>query len=610
MSKQDTIFVKGAREHNLKNIDLEIPRNQLVIVTGLSGSGKSSLVFDTIFAEGQRRYMESLSSYARQFLGQMEKPDVDYIDGLSPAISIDQKSSSHNPRSTVGTVTEIYDYLRLLYSRIGVAYCSVCKREISKLSLEQIISLIEENSKTDSLEIYAPIVRGRKGEYHQLFYDLFHGGFSKVRVNGEIKSLDENIVLDRYKAHNIDVLIDRFKLSNVTQNRITEAVENALKMGKGLISVKNETKNEELLYSQHFACPYDDTVIEEVTPRSFSFNSPFGACPECHGLGFKSIIDPEQIIPDKKKSISEGAIMPWTYSKNNYYGVLLGSLTERLNIDLNTPIEKLSPAKIKFILYGPPTSESINLKINYFSHGHTNSFSVNFRGLIPHLEDRFRNTTSDMIREELTKYYSATECDLCRGTRLKQQSLYIKVHNKNIADLTKMSVEELFSFFMEIKFSPKETMIADRIIKEIQNRLNFLISVGIGYLTLDRSANTLSGGEAQRIRLASQVGSQLVGVLYVLDEPTIGLHPKDNQKLINTLKDLRDLGNTVLVVEHDEETMRASDYLVDIGPGAGRNGGQITAQGKFDDFILQNSLTGKYLAGKKFIPVPEIRKKS
>lgn len=603
----DKIFVKGAREHNLKNIDVEIPRNSLTVITGLSGSGKSSLAFDTIFAEGQRRYIESLSSYARQFLGQMEKPDVDYIDGLSPAISIDQKSSSHNPRSTVGTVTEIYDYLRLLFARVGIAYCTTCNREISKQSLEQIVNNISKYPPNNQLELFAPVVRGRKGEYSQLFYDLFHGGFAKVRVNGKIYSLDETIALDRYKAHSIEVLVDRFKIQNVTKNRITETAESALKLAKGLIIVSDLNTNKETIYSQNFACPYDDTVIEEITPRSFSFNSPFGACEDCHGLSFKTEIDQNLIIPNKKLSINQGAIMPWTYSKNNYYGALLKAVAEKIDIDLNDAIEKLPDYKLDYILNGPKKSGT-DLKIKYFAQSSGHYFMINFKGLANHLLDRYNNTQSEGVKNELSKYFSSKTCQTCKGSRLKKQSLAIKVHKLNIADLVQMSVEQLFSFFMDTKFSEQEMLIAERIIKEIQNRLNFLISVGIGYLTLDRSAITLSGGESQRIRLASQVGSQLVGVLYVLDEPTIGLHQKDNQKLINTLKDLRDLGNTVLVVEHDEETMRQADYLIDVGPKAGKHGGKIVASGKLDDFLSQNSLTAQYLKGELKIEIPKNRK--
>lgn len=604
---EDKIFVKGAREHNLKNIDVEIPRNKLVVITGLSGSGKSSLAFDTIFAEGQRRYMESLSSYARQFLGQMEKPDVDYIDGLSPAISIDQKAASSNPRSTVGTITEIYDYLRLLFTKIGTVYCPTCGREISKFSIEQIVQIISEYNSDHQLEIFAPVVRGRKGEYHQLFYDLFKGGFAKVRINGKIYSLDDNIVLDRYKNQTIDVLVDSFKTRNITESRIVEAVEQATKLAKGLIIVKDVDKKEEKIYSQNFACPYDDTIIDEITPRSFSFNNPFGACEECRGLGFKNEIDSNLIIPDKKLSIEQGAILPWTYAKNNYYGTFLKSLADYLGIDTDEPIDKLPQSKLNFILYGPKEGV-ISLKLSYHFQGRFNTFNIKFSGLINHLQERYNHTQSDAIKEELAKYFSATICPICNGTRLKKQSLSIKIRNLNISNLTKVSIDKLFDFFMNTKFSEKEILIAERIIQEIQNRLNFLISVGIGYLTLDRHANTLSGGEAQRIRLASQVGSQLVGVLYVLDEPTIGLHQRDNQKLINTLKDLRDLGNSVIVVEHDEDTMRQADYLVDIGPKAGKEGGRIVAIGEYDDFIKQNSLTGQYLSHKKYIPVPQKRK--
>lgn len=610
MAAEDRIYIKGAREHNLKNIDLELPRGKFIVFTGLSGSGKSSLAFDTIYAEGQRRYMESLSSYARQFLGQMEKPEVDYIEGLSPAISIDQKASGHNPRSTVGTVTEIYDYLRLLFARIGTPYCPNCGRPISRQSVDQMIDVIENLPADSRITVYAPVVRGRKGEYLQLLYDLYKGGFGSARINGELKGLSDRIELDRYKAHTIEVLIDRLVIGSSSRSRLTDALETALKLAKrtALVVVQGDgtKKDEELLVSEDLACPYDGFSLGEVSPRSFSFNSPYGACEECHGLGVKKELSEELIIPDASLSINEAAILPWTFSPNNYYGVLLKSLAELLDIGVDTPIKDVDAKKIHKLLHGFGEPRQIRLK--YFSAGVAQHFTVWFNGLLPHLERRYKETESDSVREEIEKYMISKECQTCHGARLKLEALIVKVGGKNIAEIAQLSIDKALAFFKSLNLTDRELAIAEKVLFEILNRLEFLSKVGLNYLTIDRSATTLAGGESQRIRLASQIGSALVGILYVLDEPTIGLHPTDNTRLIETLTRLRDLGNTVIVVEHDEETMRAADYLVDIGPGAGEAGGQIVATGSYEEFIKNpRSITAPYLTGEKTIAVPKRR---
>ncbi|HSX41950.1 MAG TPA: excinuclease ABC subunit UvrA [Candidatus Saccharimonadales bacterium] len=611
MASTERIFIKGAREHNLKNIDLELPRGKLIVFTGLSGSGKSSLAFDTIYAEGQRRYMESLSSYARQFLGQMEKPDVDYIEGLSPAISIDQKASGHNPRSTVGTVTEIYDYLRLLFARIGVPYCPNCGRPISRQSVDQMVEIVTNLPEGSRITVFAPVVRGRKGEYLQLLYDLYKGGFGSARINGEIKGLSDRIELDRYKAHTIEVLIDRLTIGSSSRTRLTDALETALKLAKrtALVVVQGENgqKDEEILISEDLACPYDGFSLGEISPRSFSFNSPYGACEDCHGLGVKKELSEELIIPDKKLSINEGAVLPWTFSQNNYYGVLLKSLAELLDIAPDQPLKDVDAKKIDKLLHGFGEPRQIRLK--YFSAGHAQHFTVWFNGLVSHLDRRYKETESDSVREEIEKYMLSKECQTCHGARLKIQALIVKVGGKNIAEIAQLSIDKAFAFFKSLDLNERDLAIAEKVLFEILNRLEFLSKVGLNYLTIDRTATTLAGGESQRIRLASQIGSALVGILYVLDEPTIGLHPTDNARLIETLKRLRDLGNTVIVVEHDEETMRAADYLVDIGPGAGEAGGQIVAAGAYDEFIKNPaSITAPYLTGVKTLAVPERRK--
>lgn len=607
--QNEKIIIRGAREHNLKNIDLELPRNSLIAFTGLSGSGKSSLAFDTIYAEGQRRYMESLSSYARQFLGQMEKPDVDSIDGLSPAISIDQKSTSHNPRSTVGTITEINDYLRLLYARIGVPHCPVCNRVISRQPTEQIVDTILRYPESSRVVILAPVIRGRKGEYHQLLYDMYHGGFARVRVNGEIRSLSDSIQLDRYKAHDIDIVIDRLTIGHVMTSRVQEAVEQALKLTKGLVTILNETTGEEVILSQQFACPVDGTSIEELTPRSFSFNSPFGACETCNGLGYIRELDATLLMPDTSKSIQDGAIMPWHYKGNNYYGSIIKSIAQHYNISITQPVNKLDKKQIDLIIHGP--AEPILIPATYMTSTGPKRFSIRFQGLLNHLQKRYQETESDAVRSDIERYMAAKQCDVCHGQRLRQNSLLVTVHDKNIAGIGELTIEEALNWFRSLKLNDKEMQIALQIVIEITNRLEFLYKVGLNYLALSRSAVTLSGGEAQRIRLASQIGSALTGVLYVLDEPTIGLHQRDNTRLIETLRTLKDRGNTIIVVEHDEDTIRASDYVVDIGPGAGEHGGNIVAAGPRQLFLdNEDSLTARYLTGKEVISTPEKRREA
>ncbi len=602
----DKIIIKGAREHNLKNVDLELPREKLIVFTGLSGSGKSSLAFDTIYAEGQRRYMESLSSYARQFLGQMEKPDVDYIEGLSPAISIDQKTTSHNPRSTVGTVTEIYDYLRLLFARIGTPYCPKCGRVISRQTVDQMVDLVASLKEETRILVLAPIVRGRKGEYHQLLYDLYKGGFARVRVNGEMFGLTDTIKLDRYKAHTIEVVVDRLIIGQSSHQRLTEAMETAIKLSKGMVIIAQEGSDDELMLSEDLACPYDGFSLGEISPRSFSFNSPYGACVDCHGLGYKKEVSELLIIPDDTKTITEGGIMPWTFSPTNYYGILIKNAAEHFGMNIDTPIKDLDKQDLNKLLHG--LGAPIKMRLRYFSGGTAQYFNVWFRGIIPHLEERYKETESDRVREEVERYMLSAKCQTCQGARLKQDALIVKVNQKNIADLTSLTIDQAHEFFHTIKLNTREQTIAGKVLIEIQSRLEFLSKVGLDYLTLDRSATTLAGGESQRIRLASQIGSALVGILYVLDEPTIGLHPTDNLKLIETLKRLRDLGNSVIVVEHDEETMRAADYIVDIGPGAGEHGGQIVAAGTPEEVLANpNSITAPYLTGAKTIPLPTRR---
>ena len=583
---RDTILVKGARENNLKNIDLEIPRDKFVVFTGLSGSGKSSLAFDTIYAEGQRRYVESLSSYARMFLGQMEKPDVDYIEGLSPAISIDQKTTSKNPRSTVGTITEIYDYLRLLYARVGIPHCPVCGVEIKQQALDSIVDKIMKLDEGTRIQILAPVIRGRKGEYAKLFEDYRKSGYVRVRVDGIIYDLGEDIPLDKNKKHNIEVVVDRLVIREDIKMRLVGSCETASKLSNGLIVV-SVPDGEETTYSQRYSCPEHGIGIEELTPRMFSFNNPAGACKTCSGLGFTMAVDPDLVIPNKDLSILDGAIAATGFgnvSSNSYYIRHFASILRDYGVNLLTPVKDIPKEALDKLLYGCETDE----------------------GIIPCIERRYKQSSSEAVRTEIEQLMSDKPCPDCHGNRLSELALAVTVGGINIIDLCKKSVSEAYDFIDNLKLGARDTMIAAQIIKEIKSRLNFLRSVGLQYLTLMRSASTLSGGEAQRIRLATQIGSSLVGVLYILDEPSIGLHQRDNEKLINTLKKLRDLGNTLIVVEHDEDTMRAADYLVDIGPGAGIHGGYIVAAGTPEEVAKnEKSITGQYLSGRKEIPVPK-----
>ncbi len=600
----DKIIIQGAREHNLKNIDLELPRNKLIVFTGISGSGKSSLAFDTIYAEGQRRYVESLSAYARQFLGQMEKPDVDFIAGLSPAISIDQKTVHRNPRSTVGTVTEIYDYLRLLYARIGRAHCYKCGRPISQQTADQIVDQVLALGEGTKVQVLAPIVRGRKGEYRELFEELRREGYARVRVNGEVFPLEEPPKLARYKQHEIDVVVDRVIVSANNRNRLADSIETALVRGQGLVRI-SVVDGQDYLYSEHFSCPDCGVSYEELTPRMFSFNSPYGACEGCDGLGFKMEIDPDLVI-DKHKSLSEGGLIPWAKSQSKWLWGILKAVCERYEINPDQPLSELSGEQRAVLLNGVEGQVAFPYTNR---HGRTRIFQSTFSGLIGNLNRQYRESSSEYIREEIEGYMSQRPCVACKGGRLRPESLSIRVGNLNITELTALSVRDAFSFMEDLKLTEREQLIAHQILKELKARLKFLIDVGLDYLTLDRAAGTLAGGEAQRIRLATQVGSGLVGVLYILDEPSIGLHQRDNRRLLATLKGLRDLGNTVIVVEHDEETVRESDFIVDIGPGAGEHGGEIIASGSLEDVMAcRSSITGQFLSGQRAIAVPEKRR--
>ena len=603
----DRIIIKGARAHNLKNIDVEIPRDKFVVLTGLSGSGKSSLAFDTIYAEGQRRYVESLSAYARQFLGQMEKPDVDSIDGLSPAISIDQKTTSRNPRSTVGTVTEIYDYLRLLYARIGKPHCPEHGIPITAQTVEQMVDRILEYPERTRLQILAPVVSGRKGEHAKLLADIRKQGFVRVRVDGEIRDLSEPIELEKNKKHSIEVVVDRIVVKEDVAPRLADSLETALKLSDGKVIV-DIIGQEELLFSSKLACPECGFSIDELSPRMFSFNSPFGACPECDGLGVKMIVDPDLIVSNPRLTIEEGAFEAWAGSTSNYYPQFLRAVCEHYGIPTNVPVGELPPEQIHKLLYGTG-GEKVRFRYEN-DFGHTREAYVAFEGIVPNLERRYRETASDGIREFIEQFMSAKTCGTCKGHRLRKESLAVTVGGKNIAHVTSLSIREAQKFFAELELSEKERAIARLILREIDNRLGFLAAVGLDYLTLSRAAGTLSGGEAQRIRLATQIGSSLMGVLYILDEPSIGLHQRDNDRLIQALYKMRDLGNTLIVVEHDEDTMLAADYIIDIGPGAGIHGGRVVAAGTPEE-VMNNpdSLTGQYLSGKKFIPVPEERRK-
>ncbi|REK69606.1 excinuclease ABC subunit UvrA [Paenibacillus paeoniae] len=598
----DKIVVKGARAHNLKNIDVTIPRDKFVVLTGLSGSGKSSLAFDTIYAEGQRRYVESLSAYARQFLGQMEKPDVDSIEGLSPAISIDQKTTSRNPRSTVGTVTEIYDYLRLLFARVGRPHCPDHGVEISSQTVQQMVDRIMEYPERTKLQIMAPLVSGRKGEHAKLLADVQKQGFVRVRVNGELRELSEKIELEKNKKHTIEVIVDRIVVKPDIHARLADSLETALKLADGRVLV-DVMEKEELLFSSNLACPECGFSIEELAPRMFSFNSPYGACPDCDGLGAKMIVDPDLLVPDNSKSIEEGAFLAWAGSTSNYYPQFLSAVCVHYGILQNVPLSELTTEQMKKLLYGTGGERVRFLYENDF--GHRKEAYVPFEGIVNNLERRYRDTASDMMREHIANYMSAKPCGGCKGQRLRKETLAVTIGSQNISHVTELSIGEAQRYFDGLELTNKEKTIAHLILKEINSRLGFLVNVGLEYLTLSRAAGTLSGGEAQRIRLATQIGSSLMGVLYILDEPSIGLHQRDNDRLIQTLEHMRNLGNTLIVVEHDEDTMLAADYIIDIGPGAGIHGGQIIAEGTpkevMDD---ENSLTGQYLSGRKFIEVP------
>lgn len=620
----NTIRVVGARVHNLKNITVEIPRDKFVVITGLSGSGKSSLAFDTIFAEGQRRYVESLSAYARQFIGQMDKPDVDYIDGLSPAVSIDQKSTSHNPRSTVGTVTEIYDYMRLLFARAGIPHCPICGREVTKQSAQEIVDKIANLPEGTRILLLAPLVRARKGTYQAVFEEIRKAGFTRARVDGTVYSLDDEIELDRYKQHTIEAVVDRLVISNegtkedkkAALTRLTDSVETSLKFGEGYITVTLVDKKEDIQFSEHLACPEHGTTISEVEPRTFSFNTPQGACPDCQGLGSKLEIDPDRIIPDRDVSLNEGAIasMEWSGPKveGGYYWQSLINACRAYKIDMDKPVKELSKDQLNIVLYG--TGEK-QIQMTYQNaNGNEFRFTRAFEGVITNLERRYKETNSEYIREKISEYMSDRPCPTCGGKRLNPAALAVTVDDVNIITVTAWPVLQTLDWVKKLNgknsaLTSKQKAIAERVLKEIHERLSFLVNVGLDYLTLNRSAVTLSGGEAQRIRLATQVGSRLVGVLYVLDEPSIGLHARDNTRLLETLKGLRDLGNTVLVVEHDDETIREADWIIDLGPAAGEHGGQLIAEGTPKQILVHpKSLTGQYLSGRKQIEIPKKRR--
>lgn len=604
----EKIIIKGAREHNLKNIDVEIPRDKLVVMTGLSGSGKSSLAFDTIYADGQRRYMESLSSYARMFLGQMEKPDVDSIEGLSPAISIDQKTTSKNPRSTVGTVTEIYDYLRLFYARIGIPHCPVCGREITQQTIDQIVDQILSLEEGTRIQLLAPIIRGRKGQYTKELEHAGKSGFVRVRVDGIIYDLSEEIPMDKNKKHNIEVVVDRLVIKESIRSRLTDSLETVFSLSEGSVIV-DVIGGEELIFSQNYACPEHNISIEELTPRMFSFNNPFGACPHCTGLGIFQKIDPELIVPNKELTISEGAIKAsgWNSLDENSISLMYyKAISKEYDIPLDVPVKNLTKKQLNVFLYGTK-GKPLTLKRPKTLGG--GAYSSPFEGVINNLERRYKETNSEYSRADIQAYMNAVECPECHGNRLKEESLSVTVGGINISQLTQLSIRDCCEFFENLSLTEREQFIAKQIIKEIRERLSFLRSVGLEYLNLSRSAGTLSGGESQRIRLATQIGSSLMGVLYILDEPSIGLHQRDNDKLIATMKRLRDIGNTLIVVEHDDDTMLAADYIVDIGPGAGVNGGNVVFAGTVDKLLkCENSITGQYLSGRKKIPVPDKRR--
>ncbi|MHB8945455.1 MAG: excinuclease ABC subunit UvrA [Bacillota bacterium] len=603
---KDKIVVRGARQHNLKDIDVEIPRDKFVVITGLSGSGKSSLAFDTIFAEGQRRYVESLSAYARQFLGQMDKPDVDYIEGLSPTISIDQKTTSRNPRSTVGTVTEIYDYLRLLFARSGRPHCPKCGRPITQQTVEQMVDNLAALPEGTRLQILAPIIRGRKGEHEKVLEEIKQGGYLRVRVDGQVREITEDIVLEKNKKHTIEAVVDRLVTRPGFEKRLADSLETALNLSGGTV-VADVAGKTETLFSRNFACVECGLSIEEPQPRMFSFNNPYGACPVCDGLGSNMEIDPDMVIPDRRKSIDDGAIVPWYRGTMTYYPSLIEAVARHFGFRTDVPIDELDAKWVDIILNGSG-NEQIRFTFEGFG-GVMRTKETSFEGVIRNLERRYRESQSDGARAEIEEYMSTKPCPACGGKRLKPESLAVKIGGQSIADVTALSVVDSLDFFNHLELTKREETIAHQVLKEIRERLGFLVNVGLDYLTLDRAAGTLAGGEAQRIRLATQIGSSLVGVLYILDEPSIGLHQRDNMRLIDTLKRLRDLGNTLIVVEHDEETMWAADHIIDIGPGAGAHGGKVICAGPIQDIMAcPDSITGQYLSGKKEIPVPLARR--
>ena len=603
---KDQIIVRGARSHNLKNIDVTIPRDQLVVITGLSGSGKSSLAFDTLYAEGQRRYVESLSAYARQFLGQMDKPDVDSIDGLSPAIAIDQKTTSRNPRSTVGTVTEINDYLRLLYARVGKPYCPNDGTLIESQSIEQMVNRVMELPERTKIQILAPIVKGKKGEHKKVFENIQKDGYIRIRVDGEMMETTDEISLEKNKKHSIEIVVDRIIVSDKSRSRLFDSLESALRLAEGY-AIVDVIGQEEILFSEHYACPHCGFTIGELEPRLFSFNAPFGACPECDGLGMKLEVDIDLVIPDKAKTLNEGALAPWNPISSNYYPEMLRQFCEQFKVPMDLPFEKLTESQKKLVLYG---SGDATFHFHYENEfGGVRDVDVPFEGVIVNVKRRYHETNSDYTREQMRQYMTELSCKACHGHRLNEQALAVKVNHKHMSEVLELSVDEEIEFFKDLTLSPQDEQIAAPILKEVQSRLTFLKNVGLQYLNLSRAAGTLSGGEAQRIRLATQIGSNLSGVLYILDEPSIGLHQRDNDRLIQSLQNMRDLGNTLIVVEHDEDTMRAADYLIDIGPGAGEFGGQIIAAGTPKEVEKNpNSLTGQYLSGKKSIAVPTERR--
>lgn len=606
--KNTEIIVQGARANNLKNIDVAIPRDQLVVMTGLSGSGKSSLAFDTIYAEGQRRYVESLSAYARQFLGQMDKPDVDLIEGLSPAISIDQKTTSKNPRSTVATVTEIYDYMRLLYARVGKPICPNHGIEIASQTIEQMVDRLKQYPERTKMQILSPIVSGRKGTHVKLLEDLKKQGYVRVRIDGEIRDLDDDLTLEKNKKHSIEAVIDRVVLKEGVEARLSDSLETALRLAEGRAMV-DVMEYEELLFSEHFACPICGFSVDELEPRMFSFNNPFGACPTCDGLGTKLEVDVEAVIPNRDLTLNEGAIEPWIPTSSQYYPTLLKTVCDHFNIDMDTPMKDLPKEQLDIILKGSGDEKIFFSYTNEF--GKTREQEIEFEGVLRNVERRFKDTSSDYVRDQMEKYMAQSNCPSCKGYRLKPESLAVKVDHKHIGEITTFSIKEALAFFQEIQLSEKDMKIAKLVLREISERLSFLDNVGLDYLTLNRASGSLSGGEAQRIRLATQIGSRLTGVLYILDEPSIGLHQRDNDRLIETLQSMRDLGNTLIVVEHDEDTMLAADYLIDVGPGAGVHGGEIIAAGTPKEVMAnEQSLTGQYLSGKKYIPVPVERRQN